>query len=229
MQENVSWAWGFAIPAMAFAVAITLFASGSRIYRRLPPSGSPFVRIYRTVRAAAAKRQLPVPEDAALLWEVEGSESAITGARKMEHSDRYRCLIAGDLNLEGGGGGAWRCKWATKCENMCRCCCLDIRGSWSPCSCPCSCLHCPGKCLLCRRPVRGPQHCVALRGTACIKPNIRPRRCIDHAAVGPTDHEDNRCAMTGVKNPSPATMLTTMLTTMPAIPLQLAACMLQVY
>lgn len=44
VQENVSWGWGFAIPAMAFAVAIILFASGSNIYRKLPPSGSPFTR-----------------------------------------------------------------------------------------------------------------------------------------------------------------------------------------
>ncbi len=96
IQTDVSWAWGFATPAMAFVLAIILFLAGTRLYTRLPPSGSPFSRLATTAVAAFKKRKLPVPEHGVGLFEVNGesNKSAIPGARKMPHPPALRCVLS---------------------------------------------------------------------------------------------------------------------------------------
>jgi len=45
LQTHVSWAWGYAVPTMAFGVALTLFLLGTRLYKFVPPSGSALTRM----------------------------------------------------------------------------------------------------------------------------------------------------------------------------------------
>lgn len=45
LQTKVSWAWGYAVPTMAFGVALTLFLLGTRLYQYVPPGGSALTRI----------------------------------------------------------------------------------------------------------------------------------------------------------------------------------------
>lgn len=52
IQENVSWAIGFVIPAIAMAVAVVTFIAGSPRYRHVKPSESPISRVYRVTIAA---------------------------------------------------------------------------------------------------------------------------------------------------------------------------------
>ena len=52
VQENVSWAIGFAIPALCMALAVMVFVSGSGCYRHVAPSESPFSRVFSVIRSA---------------------------------------------------------------------------------------------------------------------------------------------------------------------------------
>jgi dipeptide/tripeptide permease len=45
LQTKVSWAWGYAVPTMAFGLALTLFLLGTRLYKHVPPGGSALTRI----------------------------------------------------------------------------------------------------------------------------------------------------------------------------------------
>eukprot|EP00775_Hariotina_reticulata_P001670 gene1670-2013_t len=92
IQENISWTVGFAVPAGAFAIALILFAAGYKQYTRKPPSGSSLGRVFTTGYAAFCKRKHPLPADPEELYEVPGPMSAITGSRKIAHSNKMRFL-----------------------------------------------------------------------------------------------------------------------------------------
>jgi peptide/histidine transporter 3/4 len=86
VQTGVSWWAGFTIPACAFALACILFVGGSRLYRRLPPGGSPLTRIYQTIRVALKKRKCLV-ENSTDLYEVDDEMSIVPGQPKLSHTD----------------------------------------------------------------------------------------------------------------------------------------------
>ncbi|CAI9106916.1 OLC1v1006163C1 [Oldenlandia corymbosa var. corymbosa] len=86
IQDNVSWAWGFGIPAVAMAIAVVSFFSGSRLYRNQKPGGSPITRICQVLVASFRKYNVAVPEDKSLLHERKDAESGIEGSRKLEHT-----------------------------------------------------------------------------------------------------------------------------------------------
>ena len=45
LQTHVSWAWGYAVPTMAFGLALALFLAGTRLYKFVPPGGSALTRM----------------------------------------------------------------------------------------------------------------------------------------------------------------------------------------
>lgn len=47
LQTKVSWTVGYAVPTVAFGVALALFLLGTRLYHFVPPGGSALVRIYQ--------------------------------------------------------------------------------------------------------------------------------------------------------------------------------------
>ncbi|XP_021837231.2 protein NRT1/ PTR FAMILY 2.7-like [Spinacia oleracea] len=47
IQTNVSWVLSFAIALVVNVIVVVLFVLGSRIYRKIPPQGSPFISIAR--------------------------------------------------------------------------------------------------------------------------------------------------------------------------------------
>ncbi|THG22612.1 protein NRT1/ PTR FAMILY 8.2-like [Camellia sinensis] len=87
IQDNVSWGWGFGIPAVTMAIAVASFFSGTRLYRNQKPGGSPLTRICQVIVASLMKYRVKVPEDKALLYETNDGESAsIEGSRKLDHT-----------------------------------------------------------------------------------------------------------------------------------------------
>ncbi|PSC73968.1 NRT1 PTR FAMILY -like [Micractinium conductrix] len=92
VQTSVSWPLGFLIPAAAFALGLLAFLAGTRLYRRLPPSGSPFTRFFRVIAGALAHRKAVVPTDGEELHEVEGPLSAVRNQPKMERTESYKWL-----------------------------------------------------------------------------------------------------------------------------------------
>ena len=45
LQTHVSWAWGYAVPSIAFGAALLLFFAGTRLYKFVPPGGSALWRM----------------------------------------------------------------------------------------------------------------------------------------------------------------------------------------
>lgn len=52
VQDNISWAIGFGIPAAAMVLAIVLFVAGAKNYTHVPPTESPVERVVKVVKAA---------------------------------------------------------------------------------------------------------------------------------------------------------------------------------
>jgi peptide/histidine transporter 3/4 len=101
VQTGVSWWAGFTIPACAFALACVLFVAGSRLYRRVPPGGSPLMRMFRTIRTALQKRRCHV-EDEKDLYEVDDVMSVIPGQPKLSHSPGMVWLDKAAVIVEDG-------------------------------------------------------------------------------------------------------------------------------
>lgn len=90
IQDNVSWGLGFGIPAVAMAMALLSFFSGTRLYRNQEPGGSPLTRICQVVVASFRNYQVKVPEDKSLLYETADADSNIKGSRKLDHTNDLR-------------------------------------------------------------------------------------------------------------------------------------------
>ncbi|TKY56441.1 NRT1/ PTR FAMILY 8.1 [Spatholobus suberectus] len=90
VQTNVSWGLGFGIPAVAMAIAVVSFLSGTKLYRNQKPGGSPLTRMCQVIVASIRKCDVKVANDKSALYEIEDSESAIQGSRKLDHSNGLR-------------------------------------------------------------------------------------------------------------------------------------------
>lgn len=90
IQMNVGWDWGFGVPAVAMAIAVVSFFSGTRLYRHQRAGGSPLTRIFQVIVASFKKINVKVPSDASLLFETADKESAIQGSRKLDHTKSMR-------------------------------------------------------------------------------------------------------------------------------------------
>ncbi|KAF8010372.1 hypothetical protein BT93_J1104 [Corymbia citriodora subsp. variegata] len=86
IQDNVGWGLGFGIPAVAMAIAVCTFFSGTRLYRNQKPGGSPLTRLCQVVVASFRKYRVEVPADNSLLYETADAESTIKGSRKLDHT-----------------------------------------------------------------------------------------------------------------------------------------------
>lgn len=87
IQMNVGWGWGFGVPAVAMVIAVTFFFSGTRLYRRQKPGGSPLTRILQVIIASFRKYNVEVPADKSLLYETVDKESNMVLSRKLEHTE----------------------------------------------------------------------------------------------------------------------------------------------
>jgi dipeptide/tripeptide permease len=45
LQDNVSWSVGYGIPTLGLMISVSIFLTGTRLYRHKVPQGSPFTRM----------------------------------------------------------------------------------------------------------------------------------------------------------------------------------------
>ncbi|KMT14388.1 hypothetical protein BVRB_4g071680 [Beta vulgaris subsp. vulgaris] len=90
-EDNGSWTFGFWVSTASAVLGVVLFVAGSPRYRFIKAHGNPLPRVAQVFVAAYRKWnvQRARPNE---LYEVEGSESAIKGSRKIVHSDHFRFL-----------------------------------------------------------------------------------------------------------------------------------------
>ncbi|KAJ7546138.1 hypothetical protein O6H91_08G026300 [Diphasiastrum complanatum] len=106
IQDNVSWALGFTIPALAMGLALVCFFAGSPFYRHKKPGGSPLIRVAQVLVANARKWHLRSPVDTIELFELQDKKFSIQGSPKLQHTNELRFLdkaaiiVKSDGNLE---------------------------------------------------------------------------------------------------------------------------------
>lgn len=88
-EDTGKWTLGFLVSLLSAVVAFLSFLSGTPRYRYIKPCGNPVKRVAQVFTAVARKRGV-VPAKADELFEVDGSESAIKGSRKIMHTDDFK-------------------------------------------------------------------------------------------------------------------------------------------
>ncbi|KAJ7545609.1 hypothetical protein O6H91_08G003700 [Diphasiastrum complanatum] len=92
VQDNVGSNWGFGVPAVCMLVSLVVFSMGASLYRRKPPMGSPFAQLAHVMVAAIRKRNLELPSDSNMLYELRDKELGIAGGTKLLHTQHFRFL-----------------------------------------------------------------------------------------------------------------------------------------
>lgn len=121
VQQNCGYGIGFGIPTIFIALAIGSFFIGSQRYRYQIPGGSPLIRVCQVVVAAIHKRNVDLPVDSSVLYELHGKTSAIEGSRKLEHSSEFSFLDKAAVilsNERGGSHDPWRLCTITQVEEL---------------------------------------------------------------------------------------------------------------
>uniref|UniRef100_I1P985 Peptide transporter n=2 Tax=Oryza glaberrima TaxID=4538 RepID=I1P985_ORYGL len=121
VQQNCGYGIGFGIPTIFIALAIGSFFIGSQRYRYQIPGGSPLIRVCQVVIAAIHKRNVDLPVDSSVLYELHGKTSAIEGSRKLEHSSEFSFLDKAAVilsNERGGSHDPWRLCTITQVEEL---------------------------------------------------------------------------------------------------------------
>ncbi|KAL2236355.1 UNVERIFIED_CONTAM: Protein NRT1/ PTR FAMILY 7.1 [Sesamum indicum] len=90
-EDNGKWTAGFCASTASAVLALVIFLLGSHGYRYMKPCGNPIPRLIQ-VFVAASKKWRATPKQGEELHEVEGSQSAIKGSRKIGHTDDLRFL-----------------------------------------------------------------------------------------------------------------------------------------
>ncbi|KAL1541106.1 protein NRT1/ PTR FAMILY 8.1-like [Salvia divinorum] len=122
VQMNVGWNWGFGIPAVAMAIAVVSFFSGTRLYRNQKPGGSPLTRICQVLVASFRKYHVEVPANEESLYETGDADSAIKGSRKLEHTKDLRffdkAAVQTESDIVKGLVDPWRLCTVTQVEEL---------------------------------------------------------------------------------------------------------------
>ncbi|KAL0389391.1 UNVERIFIED_CONTAM: protein NRT1/ PTR FAMILY 7.1 [Sesamum calycinum] len=117
-EDSGEWTLGFWAATASAVLALVAYLLGSKGYRYIKPSGNPVRRVMQVFIAAAKKWDVKMQEGETL-HEVEGSESAIKGSRKIFHTDGFECLdkaaIITDQDRQGPAD-PWRLCTVTQVE-----------------------------------------------------------------------------------------------------------------
>lgn len=87
-EDTGEWTLGFLVSAGSAVLALAAFLAGSKQYRYVKACGNPIPRVTQ-VFVATIRKWSVVPAKEGELYEVEGSESAIKGSRKILHSTEF--------------------------------------------------------------------------------------------------------------------------------------------
>ncbi|PUZ66000.1 hypothetical protein GQ55_3G271000 [Panicum hallii var. hallii] len=122
IQENVGWGWGLGVPTIAMLAAVIAFVSGYSLYVRMPPGGSPMVRLAQVAAAAFKKRKAAVP-DASLLYQDKELDAGISTTGRLLHTDQLKffdkaaIVTDGDV-LPSGQPNPWRLSTVHRVEEL---------------------------------------------------------------------------------------------------------------
>ncbi|KAL6619239.1 hypothetical protein ACP70R_034378 [Stipagrostis hirtigluma subsp. patula] len=122
VQENVGWGWGLGIPTIIMLAAVIAFVSGYSLYVRMPPGGSPLVRLAQVTAAAFKKRKAVVP-DPSLLYQDKELDAGISTTGRLLHTDQLKFLDKAAIVRDGdvlpsGEPKLWRLSTVHRVEEL---------------------------------------------------------------------------------------------------------------
>ncbi|KAK8543337.1 hypothetical protein V6N12_015892 [Hibiscus sabdariffa] len=88
-EDSGKWTLGFLVSLGSAIIALLVYLLGTPRYRYMKASGNPLPRVAQVFVAAYRKWGVP-PAAVNDLYEVQGTESAIKGSRKILHSDDFK-------------------------------------------------------------------------------------------------------------------------------------------
>lgn len=88
-EDRGIWAIGFWASTGSASLALILFLLGTPVYRYVTPKGNPFARFCQVLIAALRKWKTDVPSNDDDLYEVEGTDLADNGGRKILHTQGF--------------------------------------------------------------------------------------------------------------------------------------------
>lgn len=91
IQNDISWALGYLVLALAMVVSVVVFLAGSCFYIHLPTDSRPYTAIVRVVVAAASKYNLMLPSDPIELHNASSDGTKEDGPQ-LKHTNRLRWL-----------------------------------------------------------------------------------------------------------------------------------------
>ncbi|KAG6413704.1 hypothetical protein SASPL_126418 [Salvia splendens] len=108
------WSLGLGIPTIALALCLIVFVLGSRLYKKIKPGGSPFVRAAQVIVAAVRKRKTILPDDPTALYHNKDLDVDISTNGRLLHSDQFKFLdraaipFDSDMKDSPGRPNLWR-------------------------------------------------------------------------------------------------------------------------
>ncbi|XP_044478559.1 protein NRT1/ PTR FAMILY 7.1-like [Mangifera indica] len=117
-EDSGKWTLGFIASSASAVIGLVSYLMGSSGYRYLKACGNPLPRVAQVFVAAARKWHLPAANPSEL-YELEGSESAIQGSRKILHSEDFEFLDRAATRTENdlqGPHNPWRLCTVTQVE-----------------------------------------------------------------------------------------------------------------
>ncbi|XP_009333599.2 protein NRT1/ PTR FAMILY 6.3 [Pyrus x bretschneideri] len=126
IQDNLGRQWGYGICVCAIVLGLIVFLSGTRRYRFKKLVGSPLTQIAVVFVNAWKKRNLELPLDLTLLYNVGDIDDGLTEKKKqmLPHSKQFRFLDKAAIkepNIEGGKttiGNKWSLSTLTDVEEV---------------------------------------------------------------------------------------------------------------
>ncbi|KAL1554723.1 hypothetical protein AAHA92_15252 [Salvia divinorum] len=119
------WSLGLGIPTIALALSLIVFVLGSRLYKKMKPGGSPFVRAAQVIVAAVRKRKAVPPDDPNALYHNKDLDVDISTNGQLLHSDQFKCLdraaiplIDSDMKGSSGRPNLWRLATVHRVEEL---------------------------------------------------------------------------------------------------------------
>ncbi|XP_043692539.1 protein NRT1/ PTR FAMILY 5.4-like [Telopea speciosissima] len=117
LQDNVGWAIGFGVSAVAMGMALVVFLLGRKLYRQQVPRGSPLTQVAQVFVAAVRKRNLPVMESGCgLAMEVQGTGRNLASTNQFRFLDK--ATIVDDIDQLGECKNRWRLCSVTQVEEV---------------------------------------------------------------------------------------------------------------
>ncbi|KAI3977834.1 hypothetical protein MKX01_036674 [Papaver californicum] len=123
IQDNVGWNWGLGLSLAANAIGFIVFLVGSRYYRCVKPSGSPFMSVAHVVVAATGKRKICLSSEATTYYNentrdgkvAQSSSSPTLSLRFLNHA-AIKC--EGDVGEEGTVARPWKLCTVQQVEDL---------------------------------------------------------------------------------------------------------------